>query len=82
MFQARPTDLDGPGRGGPPPGIPFGGGDRFVRPAPIVVGGRLAGVVVVPPQAPFGFLLGRFAPMLALVAGRRADRRRGRSPRR
>jgi signal transduction histidine kinase len=33
-----------------------------------MVGGRLAGVVVVPPQAPFGFLLGRFAPMLALVA--------------
>ena len=27
-----------------------------------------SGVVVVPPQAPFGFLLGRFAPMLALVA--------------
>ena len=36
---------------------------------PIVVGGRLAGVVVVPPQPPFGFLLGRYAPMLALVAG-------------
>src|SRR5207237_150165 len=34
----------------------------------IVVAGRLAGVVVVPPQAPFGFLLGRWAPMLALVA--------------
>src|SRR5204863_7980540 len=59
----------GPGRGGPPPGMPFGrGGDRFVRPSPILVGGKLAGVVVVPPQAPFGFLLGRFAPMLALVA--------------
>jgi len=58
------------GRGG-------GGGDRFerlpggapfVRPAPIVAGGRIAGLVVVPPQAPFGFLLGRYAPMLALVA--------------
>src|SRR5262249_48953646 len=36
------------------------GGMPFVRPAPIVAGGRLAGVVVVPPQAPFGFLLGRF----------------------
>jgi signal transduction histidine kinase len=55
-----------------------GGGDRFdrlpggvpfVRPAPIVVAGRVAGLVVVPPQAPFGFLLGRYAPMLALVAG-------------
>jgi len=44
-------------------------GLRFVRPSPIVVDGRLAGVVVVPPQAPFGFLLGRYGPMLALVAG-------------
>ncbi len=43
-------------------------GPRFVRPTPIFVNGELAGVVVVPPQAPFGFLLGRFAPMLALVA--------------
>jgi signal transduction histidine kinase len=43
-------------------------GMAFVRPSPIVVDGRLAGVVVVPPQAPFGFLLGRFAPMLGLVA--------------
>jgi len=43
-------------------------GLRFVRPSPIVVDGRLAGVVVVPPQAPFGFLLGRYGPMLALVA--------------
>ena len=68
MFSAPPDGFDGPGRGGPPPGSPFGGGDRFVRPAPIISGGRLAGVVVVPPQAPFGFLLGRFAPMLALVA--------------
>jgi signal transduction histidine kinase len=65
-----PDGFDGPGRGGPPPGGPFGrgGGERFTRPSPIIVGGRLAGVVVVPPQAPFGFLLGRFAPMLALVA--------------
>src|SRR5262245_51629949 len=56
------------GRGGdrferPPGGMPF------VRPAPILVAGRVAGIVVVPPQAPFGFLLGRYAPMLALVAG-------------
>src|SRR6185436_3766855 len=43
-------------------------GLRFVRPSPIVMDGRLAGVVVVPPQAPFGFLLGRYGPMLALVA--------------
>jgi two-component system, OmpR family, sensor kinase len=41
---------------------------RLVRPAPILVGGELAGVVVVPPQAPFGFLLGRFAPILGAVA--------------
>jgi two-component system sensor histidine kinase BaeS len=45
------------------------GGVPFVRPAPVVAGGRLVGLVVVPPQAPFGFLLGRFAPMLTLVAG-------------
>jgi signal transduction histidine kinase len=44
-------------------------GFRFVRPSPIIVSGRLMGVVVVPPQAPFGFLLGRYAPMLGLVAG-------------
>jgi signal transduction histidine kinase len=65
---AGPGGLDGAGRGAPPPGAPFGGGERFARPAPIMNGGRLAGVVVVPPQAPFGFLLGRYAPMLALVA--------------
>jgi two-component system sensor histidine kinase BaeS len=39
-----------------------------VRLAPIVVRGALAGLVIVPPQAPFGFLLGRFGPMLALIA--------------
>jgi signal transduction histidine kinase len=44
-------------------------GFRFIRPAPIIVQGRLAGVVVVPPQAPFGYLLRRFAPILAPVAG-------------
>jgi two-component system, OmpR family, sensor kinase len=67
-----------------PPGRPGGRGMRgfdgprsdrdpygppFARPLPIVVGGRLVGVVVVPPQPPFGFLLGRYAPLLALVAG-------------
>jgi signal transduction histidine kinase len=68
-FGGLPEGPDGPGRGGAPPGF-FGRGGRepFARPSPIVVGGRLAGVVVVPPQAPFGFLLGRFAPMLAFVA--------------
>ena len=44
-------------------------GPPFARPSPIVIGGRLVGVVVVPPQPPFGFLLGRYAPLLALVAG-------------
>jgi two-component system, OmpR family, sensor kinase len=43
-------------------------GPRFVRLAPIVVHGAVAGLVIVPPQAPFGFLLGRFGPMLALIA--------------
>jgi signal transduction histidine kinase len=67
-------------RGGPPPDwwqqpdrflerIERGpGGGQFARPSPIIVSGQLAGVVVVPPQAPFGYLLGRFAPMLGLVA--------------
>jgi len=69
--------FDGMERGDRPE--PFGrGGDRFerdpngfrfVRPSPIMANGRVAGVVVVPPRAPFGYLLGRFAPMLALVAG-------------
>lgn len=63
-FPGPPDGQEGPLRDGP-----FGrGGERFSRPSPIVVGDRLAGIVVVPPQAPFGFLLGRFAPMLALVA--------------
>ena len=45
------------------------GGLRFMRPAPITVDGEVIGVVVVPARAPFGFLLGRFAPTLGLVAG-------------
>src|SRR3954471_17867861 len=76
-FPVPADGADAPGRGSGPfggastalGGVPFGrGGDRFARPSPIFVNGELAGVVVVPPQAPFGFLLGRFAPMLALVA--------------
>ena len=43
-------------------------GLRPTRPTPVVVDGRLAAVVVVPARAPFGFLLGRFAPTLTLVA--------------
>jgi signal transduction histidine kinase len=51
----------------------FRPGDRFDRdrvafPVPIFVSGKLTGVVVVPPQAPFAFLLRRYAPILALVA--------------
>ena len=77
-FDRRPGEPlepnDNPARGGAPF---FGRGERFergpggmpfVRPAPIVVAGKVTGVVVVPPQAPFGFLLGRFAPLLTLVA--------------
>ena len=48
-------------RGGP--------GFRFNRPVPIVANGETVGVVVVPPRAPFGFLLSRFAPTLIPVAG-------------
>jgi two-component system, OmpR family, sensor kinase len=71
--------LEGPRPDGPPPEGPWpprggapgprGFGDRFDRiPAPIVVDGHLAGVVVVPPQAPFVFLLRRYARLLTAVA--------------
>ncbi len=70
----RPPRTDDSAADGQPPqrsrGPRFGGrfaAERF-GPAPIVVDGRLAGVVVVPPQAPFVFLLRRYAPMLTLVA--------------
>jgi signal transduction histidine kinase len=43
-------------------------GLRPFRPAPIVVGERLAGLVVVPPEPPFRFLLARYAPTLGVVA--------------
>jgi two-component system OmpR family sensor kinase len=58
------------GRGGGPEreGPREGRGFRFVRPTPIVVNGLMVGVVVVPPDAPFSVVLGRFAPMLAAVA--------------
>jgi signal transduction histidine kinase len=42
-------------------------GVRLTRPVPILVHGQLAGVVVVPPRAPYVFLLARFAPTLAIV---------------
>src|SRR5437870_5336426 len=57
------------GRGPRSDGSDGGAGYRFIRPTPIVVNGRLAGVVVVPPDAPFSVVLGRFAPMLAAIAG-------------
>ena len=50
------------------PDRPPGTGFRPMRPAPIIVGDELAGVVVVLPRAPFWFLLARYAPTLALVA--------------
>jgi signal transduction histidine kinase len=65
---------DRPPRDSPPFGRglrgegPEGPGYRFVRPIPIAVNGRLVGVVVVPPDAPFSVVLGRFAPMLAAIA--------------
>jgi signal transduction histidine kinase len=66
---APPGDADG-AQMDRPRGPRFGGrfGGERLGPASIVVGGRLAGVVMVPPQAPFVFLLRRFAPMLAAVA--------------
>src|SRR5205814_3555214 len=57
------------GRGPRSDGSEGGAGYRFIRPTPIVVNGHLAGVVVVPPDAPFSVVLGRFAPMLATIAG-------------
>src|SRR5262245_9513422 len=65
--------LDRPRRGGP---FPFGrdprgerpAADYRVRPTPIIVNGHVAGVVVVPPEAPFSVVLGRFAPILGTIA--------------
>ena len=78
MARARLQRPEGFPMGRPPRGDmrPFDGprfdrdpyGPPFARPSPIIVGRRLVGVVVVPPQPPFGFLLGRYAPLLALVA--------------
>src|SRR5262245_34530018 len=67
-----PSFREGPppfGRGPRGDGPDAGPGYRFVRPTPIMIGGRLAGVVVVPPEAPFSVVLGRFAPTLATIAG-------------
>jgi two-component system sensor histidine kinase BaeS len=40
-----------------------------MRPAFILVNNEVAGIVVVPPRAPFSFLLSRYAPTFALVTG-------------
>ncbi len=56
-----PFDRGPMGRGGP-------NGFRPFRPAPIVASGALVGVVVVPPEPRFTFLLRRYAPTLAVVA--------------
>jgi signal transduction histidine kinase len=54
------------GRGQPPPRDPD---FRAPRLAPVLVAGALTGVVVALPRAPFGFLLRRYAPTLALAGG-------------
>jgi two-component system OmpR family sensor kinase len=78
LRRANRSDID---RFGPGPRLERGSRDpgereasrenrefRFVRPTPIVVNHLIAGVVVVPPDAPFTVVLGRFAPMLGAVA--------------
>ena len=63
---ARPEPFARPrpfGRGGRP------GGFRPEPPALIVSNGRVVAMVVVPQGPPFAFLLSRYAPTLALVAG-------------
>lgn len=52
----------GPGGRGPGPNV------RTGRPFPIVTANTLVGVVIVPPQPPFSFLLTRYAPTLLTVA--------------
>ena len=62
-FGQPPERFDGGFRAGRDPN-----GPRSARPFPILVGGSVAGAVIVPPEAPFWFLVTRFAPMLAFVA--------------
>lgn len=67
-----PADRDPAGPGRSPAG--FGRGDAqfaafpFDRPVAFFVDGQLAGVVVVPAQVPFSFILSRYAPTLGTVA--------------
>jgi len=67
----RPERGFGRGRGfGPAPEFGGGGGAGYrMRPAYIFVNDQVLGVVVVPPRAPFGFLLRRYAPTFAFVTG-------------
>jgi signal transduction histidine kinase len=73
MLERRPlSDTDRFDRGarfgrGDRGGLGPGSGFRPMRPAPIMVRDQVVGVVVVPLRAPFGFLLSRYAPTLALV---------------
>ncbi|MGE0450420.1 MAG: sensor histidine kinase [Vicinamibacterales bacterium] len=60
-----PGALERRGLRGP---VGSGGGFRAGWPAAVIVGGRLQGLVVVPPQPPFTFLLTRYAPTLLTVA--------------
>ncbi|MEQ1909459.1 MAG: HAMP domain-containing sensor histidine kinase, partial [Vicinamibacterales bacterium] len=60
-----PPDLAPGDRG---PGFGRGGQPFRPRPALIIAGGRVVGLVVVPAQPPFTFLLTRYAPSLITVA--------------
>jgi signal transduction histidine kinase len=61
-FRRRLGPEGGPGGGrSGGPGLP-------TRVVPVIVNDQLAGLVVALPRAPFGFLLARYAPTLALVA--------------
>lgn len=66
-MRPEPGGRDG-GPGGP--GGPGGRGPngRSGRPFPIVAANALVGIVLVPPQPPFSFLLTRYAPTLLTVA--------------
>jgi signal transduction histidine kinase len=68
MARVRLQRFDGPEAERPDREARGAPGFRSARPTPVVVGGNLAAVVVVPANVPFGFLLGRFAPTLTLVA--------------
>lgn len=67
---SSPVDAGVPDAPPPPGGFGRRGGPGFMggRFAPIVAGGQLVGFVIVPPRAPFGFLLARYGPTLGLVA--------------